>query len=582
MSAKHDEQKDFGLPLVDGPSLRRRAEKKARAIEARDLASLSPEESARLLHELQVHQIELEMQNEELRRSQEELERSRARYFELYDLAPVGYFTLSERSIILEANLTSAAMLGLPKGALSRTPLTRYILPDDQDIYYRHRKRLFDKGEPQVFEIRVMRPDGAPFWARVEAHVAQNGGSGAPACRAVMIDITGRKQAEEALKESEARYRSYIELTGQLGWATSADGVAVEDSPTWRRFTGQSEEEIKGEGWSKAIHPEDFEHTDRVWRSAVAEKKDYEVEYRLRRYDGVYRHFLARGAPVLKGDGGVYEWVGTCIDITERMELEQEIRRANDELEFRVQERTKELERRNQDLVNFTFVAAHDLQEPLRKIHTFADLLSIKYAAGIHEHGRDYLQRMQDTASRMRDHLQALLEYSRLTAEAEPFTRVSLNEIAHEVVSHLEVQIKESGAIVEIGELPEIDGDSRQLSHLLHNLVANGVKFRREGEIPWVKIHVNCPEGSRSGACEICVEDNGIGLDEQYQDRIFMPFQRLHGRTEYGGVGMGLAICNRVMERHNGTIRVKSTPGRGSTFILTLPMRQNQSTNEPH
>ena len=198
MSTKHDEEKDFTPSSLSGAALRRRAEEKARATGTRDLSSLSPEETARLLHELQVHQIELEMQNEELRRSQEELEASRARYFDLYDLAPAGYVTLSEHSSILEGNLTAATLLGLPKSSMTKTPLTRYILPDDQDTFYRHRKRLFETGEPQVFEIRVMRSDGVRLWVRMEAHAAQDGENGQPISRAVMINVTERKLLENA------------------------------------------------------------------------------------------------------------------------------------------------------------------------------------------------------------------------------------------------------------------------------------------------------------------------------------------------------------------------------------------------
>jgi PAS domain S-box-containing protein len=189
-------------------ALRRRAEEKARIVKPQEPEPLSPEESARLLHELRVHQIELEMQNEELRRAREELDASRARYFDLYDLAPVGYLTLGAHGTILEANLTAATQLGLPKSSLSKTPLTRYILPDDQDIYYLHRKGLFETGEPQVFEIRILRLDGTQFWARVEAHVAQDGESGTPVCRVALSDIAKRKRAEDALHESNQRYKS--------------------------------------------------------------------------------------------------------------------------------------------------------------------------------------------------------------------------------------------------------------------------------------------------------------------------------------------------------------------------------------
>jgi PAS domain S-box-containing protein/putative nucleotidyltransferase with HDIG domain len=195
--------------------LRRQAEEMARAKAARtpeDLETLSPEATRQLLHELRVHQIELEIQNEELRRAQGELEASRARYFDLYDLAPVGYFTVSEQGLILEANLTAAGLLGVARGALVRQPLTRFILPEDQDLCYRHCKLFFETRAPQVSEMRMLRADAAPFWARLEATAVQDA-DGAPVCRTVVSDITERKGAEEKLQKSLEQLRRAVETT---------------------------------------------------------------------------------------------------------------------------------------------------------------------------------------------------------------------------------------------------------------------------------------------------------------------------------------------------------------------------------
>ena len=175
----------------DFADLRRRAEEKAHADEAQVQKTPSPKQAGLLLHELQVHQIELEMQNEELRRAQGELEAARARYFDLFDLAPVGYFTLSEQGLILEANLTTTGLLGVERRALVKKPLTRFILSEDQDIYYRHHKQLFETGTPQVYDLRVLRADAAPFWARLETTEAQDA-DGTPVCRAVISDITAQ------------------------------------------------------------------------------------------------------------------------------------------------------------------------------------------------------------------------------------------------------------------------------------------------------------------------------------------------------------------------------------------------------
>jgi len=206
-------------------ALRRRAEEIARekaAPSAENLQALSPEETRQTLHELRVHQIELEMQNEELRRAQADLDAARARYFDLYDLAPVGYCTISEKGLILEANLTAATLLGVARGALVNQPFTRFILLEDQDIYYLHRRQLFETGAPQVWEIRMLREGADPFWARMDATVAQDA-NGAPVCRAVMTDITERKRAEEEKEKLEAQFR-HAQKAESLG--RMAGGIA--------------------------------------------------------------------------------------------------------------------------------------------------------------------------------------------------------------------------------------------------------------------------------------------------------------------------------------------------------------------
>ena len=206
MKTKDDRPEQATPSASSGQDLRRRAEEKAMSLEPQELDALSPEETRQTLHELRVHQIELEMQNDELRRAQAELEASRARYFDLYDLAPVGYVTLSEQALILEANLTAATLLGVARVALVKQPFSRFILKEDQDIYYLHRKQLFETGASQVCELRMLCQDGTSIWALFEATVAQDD-AGTPVCRAAMSDITAHKQAEAEKAELEAQNR---------------------------------------------------------------------------------------------------------------------------------------------------------------------------------------------------------------------------------------------------------------------------------------------------------------------------------------------------------------------------------------
>ena len=248
--------------------------------------------------------------------------------------------------------------------------------------------------------------------------------------------------------------------------------------------------------------------------------------------------------------------------------------------------RSASLEAANRELQNFASVASHDLQEPLRKIQAFGDRLRDRCSDGLGEQGRDYLERMRAAASRMRTLIDDLLTFSRLQTKAKPFVLVDLREIAEDVVSDLEGRIQQTSGQVIVGELPTIEADATQMRQLFQNLIGNGLKFRRPDVLPVVEIMATPVErtGSDSNgpgerlpggpAWRIIVRDNGIGFEEKYLDRIFDVFQRLHGRGEFEGTGMGLAICRRIAIRHGGQITAESEPGKGATFIVTLPAQQ--------
>lgn len=280
----------------------------------------------------------------------------------------------------------------------------------------------------------------------------------------------------------------------------------------------------------------------------------------------------------------------------------------------------QELTRSNAELQQFASVASHDLQEPLRKIRAFGDQLKTKYQEVLTEQGRDYIERMQNAAGRMQTLIDDLLTLSRITTKAQPFVPVDLAQVVQEVLSDLEVRIEETNGQVEVSSLPTIDADPLQMRQLLQNLIGNALKFHKTIDPPRVRVYsqpltseeppstvetmpsANVPslttggvgwisppqeqlKGQLSGPsatptlCQIMVEDNGIGFDEKYLDRIFNVFQRLHGRSEYEGTGMGLAICRKIAERHSGSLRAKSTPGQGARFIVTLPIQQHKGDN---
>ncbi len=255
-------------------------------------------------------------------------------------------------------------------------------------------------------------------------------------------------------------------------------------------------------------------------------------------------------------------------------ELEREVgdRRRAEEL---MSAFAAKLEQSNRELQEFASVASHDLQEPLRKIQAFGDRLEARCAAALDEQGRDYLARMQSAARRMRTLIDDLLTFSRVQTTGQAFLPVDLNAIAHEVKSDLEARIQQTGGEVRIGVLPTVHADPTQMRQLLQNLIGNGLKFHRPDAVPLVQVHAQLgrPPGGDAEVCQLTVEDNGIGFDDKYLGRLFQVFQRLHGRAEYEGTGMGLAICRRIVERHGGGITGHGIPGKGATFLVTLPVR---------
>ncbi|MFP5214051.1 MAG: sensor histidine kinase, partial [Acidobacteriota bacterium] len=244
---------------------------------------------------------------------------------------------------------------------------------------------------------------------------------------------------------------------------------------------------------------------------------------------------------------------------------------------------TLRLEQKNRDLQEFAFVATHDLQEPLRKIQAFADRVRHQYEACFGGTGSDYLDRMERAANRMQELVRSILRYTRLSTNAEEFTLVDLNRVVMDVIEESEGLIRRTGARIEVENLPAIEGDAQQLRRLFHNLIENGLKFHG-AESPFVRLHTEYVVGERlrednlsDGALQIYVEDNGIGFDQKYTDRIFSPFQRLHAQGVYEGTGIGLSICRKIVECHGGTISALSAPGKGSTFIVTLPVKQRMA-----
>ncbi len=432
----------------------------------------------------------------------------------------------------------------------------------------------------------------------LELRVRERTAELAQANEELRAEIARRERSEEALREGEAKYRTLVEQIPAVTYIEELDvgereWNIVYVSPQVEALLGYTPEEYLSEPkiWERLLYPDDRERVLAEEARTKETGEPFGVQYRIFTRTGDVAWIRDETILVRDEEGRSLFRQGVMYDITDQKRAEEEVRRLNEGLERRVAERTAQLEayaeklqRSNRELQDFAYIASHDLQEPLRKVLTFGDRLKAKYGEALGEQGRDYVERMEGAAARMRDLVDDLLTLSRVTTEARPFAPVDLTEVAREAVSDLEARIEEVGGHVEVHELPTIEADRLQMRQLLQNLIGNALKFhKRSGEAPVVKVRPEISEerrgardagSARNELCRITVEDNGIGFDEEHLERIFMPFQRLHGRDVYEGTGMGLAICRKVVERHGGKITAEGAPGRGATFTVTLPMVQ--------
>jgi len=505
-----------------------------------------------------------------------QVRRAAAEIEDLYNNAPCGYCSVDKDGRVRAMNNTELAMLGYTREELvGQKLITDLLTPASGELFRRKFPEFVSTGRVADVEFEFVRKDGSTFTGLLSATAIKDEAGNFVRSRSTTLDITARKQAEA---ERDRFFNISLDLLG----IASADGRFKRVSPGVTDLLGWSVEEFLATPYMELIHPDDRAASQaEVERQVVAGEKVLQFENRFRHKDGSWRVLSWRSVPQ---PGGLMYAIAR--DVTERKRMEEQLRQFNHELEQRVAERTAELSRvneklktaatrlarSNRELQDFAFVASHDLQEPLRKIQAFSDRLMMKCGPAIDDTGRDYLARMLNAAARMRRLIDDLLMFSRVASKARPFEPVSLATVAAEVVSDLEVRLEQSAGRVEVGPLPALDADPTQMRQLLQNLIGNALKFRRPEVPPLVGVW-----GDQSnGHVHLNVADNGIGFDEKYADRIFQVFQRLHGRAEYEGSGIGLAVCRKIAERHGGGISARSTPGVGSTFTITLPLRQTQ------
>ncbi|WP_254532108.1 PAS domain S-box protein [Natrinema gelatinilyticum] len=511
----------------------------------------------REMTERREHEEQLRKQAERLKQQRDELE---AEILEIFDRVDEAFFALDDEWRIIYVNDCAAELVRLSPGELIGARVWD-VLPEVADGYPREMaEEAMATQEPVEFEFHS---DLLDIWMEIRTYPSESGMS------VYVRDITERKEREEALRESEERYRS---LTDDV-LDTSGVGTFILDSNfeiVWvnesiEEYFGLEREEIVGRDKRAVIEADIagiFEEPERFADRVLATYEDNtyteEFECHVLGEDALEERWLHHWSQPI--ETGLYAGgrIEHYTDVTDRRFYEEQLA-----------ETVEKLEESNERLEQFAYVASHDLQEPLRMISSYLQLLENQYADQLNEDAEEFIDFAVDGADRLREMIDDLLAYSRVDTEAKPLEPTDCETVVKDVLRNLERQIEENDAEIAVESLPTVHADREQLEQVFQNLVSNAIKYR--GEEP-PEIEISAERDAEEWVFQVA--DNGIGLDSDYTDRIFDVFDRLHTHEEYPGTGIGLALCRKIVERHGGDIWVQSEPGEGSTFSFTLPAEQ--------
>jgi PAS domain S-box-containing protein len=454
--------------------------------------------------------------------------------------------------VVMSWNKSAQRLFGYTaEEAIGRT-IASLIIPDDRqdeepDILARLRR-----GERvDHFETVRRRKDGSLLDISLTISPVKNAQGVIIGASKIARDITESKRIRSALLESEARFRQLADTMPQIVWTAGPDGRVDYYNERWYEFTGFSRAPSADATWESILHPDDLQRVSDSWSATVHSGEPYNIEYRFfDRRESRWRWFVARALPVRDASGRIAKWFGTCTDIDQQKRVEDELRQANE------------------DLKQFAFSASHDLQEPLRSIKIYSELLTKRYAHKLDGESLKFMAFLRNGATRMEALLRDLLAYTQVSRFDIPVKIVDAKEAFNEALAGLSGIVVDTGAQITTGPLPSLAVSSVHLQQLFQNLIGNALKYRSPERRPLVQVGAE----RQDGYWVFSVADNGIGIDPEYKENIFGLFKRLHTSDKYPGTGVGLAICQRILDRYHGRIWVESEPGRGSIFRFTLPV----------
>lgn len=512
--------------------------------------------------------------------SKKALEENEQRLKIVINASELGVWELELETYATTISDRALEILGLANQKyLNHEQLISKMHPDDLLI----RKAAFEKAiETGIlyYEIRIV-VDNIIHWIEAKGKVFYNADNKAVRMIGTLRDVSEEVNVQTQLLEREQKFRLLADSMPQFVWTANPEGKLNYFNQSVFDFSGISREVISEKGWIEIVHLDEREENIRKWKESISTEKDFLIEHRFRKSDGTYRWQLSRAIPQRDKNGKITMWVGTSTDI-------QDQKMFTNELEKQVSERIKELNQKNEDLENmnkelqsFAYISSHDLQEPLRKIQTFATQINDREAQNLSDSGKDKFRRMQNAANRMQTLIQDLLAYSRTSMQERIFEKTTLSAIIDEVKQDLEDDSLDKNATITIINDCDIDVIPFQFRQLLFNLISNSLKFTKENTLPKIIIECTVAFGAELGNgklnsskkySHIKIQDNGIGFEEVYNEKIFEVFQRLHGKEKFDGTGIGLAIVKKIVDNHNGIIIAKGVLNEGATFDIYLPV----------
>ena len=453
-------------------------------------------------------------------------------------------------------------VLGDPEG-LHGTDSFADIHPDDQERVKAIFRQTVESGEGQRAEYRFLLPDRSVRYVESQGSVVKDESGEVTKVVVVSRDMTERNRAESEL----SRLATAVEAAAEAIVITDAKEAIVYANPAFEHLTGYSEDEAVGQSPRalKQCDEKDMLSYNRAWdrlKLGVA----WNGALTDKRRDGSAYAAEETIAPIRNNQGSLIGFVSVLRDVTERQQAEEKVRKLNEELEMRVARRTAELESAYQELEAFSYSVSHDLRAPLRAIDGYSRILLDDHAGDLSEEGRRLFSRVRDNTQQMGQLIDDLLTFSRLSRQ--PLTRQETchGEVIKRALGDLREERKDREVDIRIGDLPPSQADPSLLKQVYVNLLSNALKFTRETERPVIEISAE----SQAGASVYCVKDNGVGFDARYEEKLFGVFQRLHRAEDYDGTGVGLAIVQRIVQRHGGKVWARSEPGAGAEFRFTL------------